>query len=273
MLAFQTVDSGWKAIFTTPSNLLSTCLGMTSTGYLINNIVLFMLWLGFDIYSVYSYIVDENNPFPKYFIYLTYLGNILLAVYLGFQACCSYLARQSEVPDSQESATPIFVSVTWFFGAAMPPLTLTIAILYWVLVYEPGGEIPVVTVLNHGGNVVVALYDLLCSSRPFYFAHFYASVLLGLLYALFSYIYYVDGGKDPDGNPYIYKSLDSSKPQAAGNLVALLAIIGIPVLYSLCYIIVAIRVYCANSSVEATASKGAAVAPKESEDEMKQLLS
>lgn len=245
-LDFELDDRTWKDVFRYPSRLVSGC-GFTPDVYSLNRTVLALLWIAAMIWSLVDWVYVSHLGIGYYYTKLTHLGNSWMAAYLSFAAFSTYQANYGSIPDGKGPETPWFVQVSWFLGAAVPALSATIAILYWVLVYD-GGAVRAVTVVQHGVNLAVAIYDLVTTSRPYHFAHVYVILLFATSYVAFTYIYYRLGGKYEDGvSPYIYKAVDwSSNPEGTGNLLGVIVIIGLPVLYSITYLIAAARVCCGN---------------------------
>lgn len=68
------------------------------------------------------------------------------------------------------------------------------------------------------------LLELLVILHPMYFLHVIHSLIAGIIYLIFSLIYYGAGGTDNYGNNYIYKILDWNKPGATSVIVILVAI-------------------------------------------------
>lgn len=62
----------------------------------------------------------------------------------------------------------------------------------------------------HAVNSIIMLLDIFISARPCYLLHFYQPLIAVFCYIIFSVIYWVAGGVDNDGNPYIYSILDWS---------------------------------------------------------------
>ncbi|GBP88031.1 Protein rolling stone [Eumeta japonica] len=71
---------------------------------------------------------------------------------------------------------------------------------------------PVLDVAVHAINSVLMLVELAVAAHPSRLAHFYHPLAFGLVYLLFGVIYYLAGGLDPSGNPYIYPVIDWTKP-------------------------------------------------------------
>lgn len=89
------------------------------------------------------------------------------------------------------------------------------------------GRTSILDVLIHGGNSVGMMIDLWIVAHPMYIFHFLYSLCVGLVYLIFTIIYYFAGGVDALGNRYIYHVIDWSRPVSATSVslgVAVLAI-------------------------------------------------
>ena len=82
-------------------------------------------------------------------------------------------------------------------------------------------ELDVYTIHLHGVNVILVLLDLIFSRVPYQFFHLFYPSLFTLAYVIFTLIYWAIGGTNPDGNNYIYSSLDYSRTLTFGFAVAL----------------------------------------------------
>lgn len=71
------------------------------------------------------------------------------------------------------------------------------------------------------------LVELLVVLHPMYFFHVIHSLVVGLIYLIFSLIYYGAGGTDNYGNNYIYKILDWNKPGSTMIIVILVVILAV----------------------------------------------
>ena len=92
--------------------------------------------------------------------------------------------------DGTGDATPWCVQDTWLLNSFVPVATLTVFLLYWVLVYN-GGPVSVLSVLMHGCNFLLIVVDFLLVRLPFYYSHVYMSMVFGVTYALFTPVYYL----------------------------------------------------------------------------------
>ena len=57
-------------------------------------------------------------------------------------------------------------------------------------------------------------------------------MLYSLTYLVWTIIYYVLGGTDNDGNPYIYSSLNWQNPQSSATLAFIIIMLAVPAIYT-----------------------------------------
>jgi phosphotransferase system glucose/maltose/N-acetylglucosamine-specific IIC component len=79
------------------------------------------------------------------------------------------------------------------------------------------------------------MIELLVASHPMYIFHFIYAIASGMVYLIFSIIYYAAGGVDAVGNNFIYHVLKWEKPGSASSVA-----IGIVVLAIFLHIITCI---------------------------------
>jgi len=91
-----------------------------------------------------------------------------------------------------------------------------------------GGPPEPISYFTHGVNFLVVIVDVYLSRQPYYLLHGIYFAILGIVYLLFTYVYYVSGGTDCSGRRYIYKSVDWNDPGSAGMLAAILVVVVVP---------------------------------------------
>lgn len=97
--------------------------------------------------------------------------------------------------------------------------------------------------LVHGMNSIAMLLELLVVLHPMYILHVIYSLLIGLIYLIFTLIYYAAGGTDKHGNSYIYKILNWDNPGATMIIVVGIIVLAV-ILHSSACIIQIVRVKC-----------------------------
>lgn len=220
----QFAEEHWKDIVGKPSfELLSPSV------YLISRVVMFVLWVAILVRTAYGEVVEGGRPIGAFYAYLTNISNTVLGIYLGLNVLVIYKANYDE---SASSETPLLVRVTWGIGALFPALSFLVAALFWILVYPTlNGPVNIWTVLNHGGNAVVALEELFWSRRELHPVQVYVFMLYGVTYSVFTYVYYQLGGTDGFGTRYIYAAVNWENPQSTATLLLAIVLIVCPVLY------------------------------------------
>ncbi|CRK87908.1 CLUMA_CG001695, isoform A [Clunio marinus] len=156
----------------------------------------------------------RNGTFAFWFIYLTNLGLIFCIVATTFAAIlATFYYRNPHRLESQSTSYKFL----WFWSNVAVTSALVITIVYWTLLFD--GRTDALDILIHGGNSAAMIIDLLIACHPMYIIHFIWPVGLGILYLIFTVIYYFAGGVDAQGNRYIYDVLDWSRTDALDILI------------------------------------------------------
>ena len=149
----------------------------------------------------------------------------------------------------------ILHKLIWIVNVIATPVAFVITVLYWVLLFDGGNDYWNVYV--HGLNSVAVVLDLGIGAKPWRLHHCYPAFIYGLGYILFSLFYYLGGGEDEYGNPYIYDVLDWRNP---GKTIGVVfgAILGFFLVYLLVYGLYRLRIFiyqeCACGSKNASAT-------------------
>ncbi|KAH9641737.1 hypothetical protein HF086_003863 [Spodoptera exigua] len=142
--------------------------------------------------------------FGHWFIYLTHWGFLLIVLTTGFGTAVSAYAFYKK-----PIGTLVFL-LTYVYKT--PANTVNFA---------PN---PVLDIMLHGVNSVVMLVELVCSAHPSRLMHVMQPLYFAGAYMLFSVIYFLAGGLDPWGNPFIYPVVDWSKPEQTMVVITLTAL-------------------------------------------------
>lgn len=183
---------------------------------------------------IYSMIDGFSNGL--YFIYLTNWGIMLCMVttMLGAILVCTWYLHPEfadRVKDSNEM--PIPFKIYWGMHVITLILSMGITIIYWSVLYNDLVQVTAVNILTHAFNSVLMFVDLWIVAYPVRLLHMFLPVCFGLVYAIFSVIYYAAGGVDPAGKHYIYPILDWDYPGKA-----ILTVIGVILLCCALYIFI-----------------------------------
>ena len=93
--------------------------------------------------------------------------------------------------------------MSWAVETVSSNLAMFVTVVYWtgvhpyVLHYKllRDDTDRVLNVFNHSFNTVLSVLDLVISARPVSVFHVYLPMIYGVLYSLFSYIYWHLGGR------------------------------------------------------------------------------
>ncbi|XP_078657447.1 protein rolling stone-like [Branchiostoma floridae x Branchiostoma belcheri] len=106
-----------------------------------------------------------------------------------------------------------------------------ITIAYWALLADSYGPS---SILFHAMNTVVIVIDVFVSGLPYRLLHLVYPSAFGFAYVVFTVIYWVAGGTDFFGRPWIYPVIDyGGNPAMAAGVAAGSVLVAIP----LCHVI------------------------------------
>nr|ACO10517.1 rolling stone [Caligus rogercresseyi] len=151
----------------------------------------------------------------------------------------NFYLRSKEAP----SRVPLWVRAKGALGNVAIVSAFTVTLLYWSLLYSFDGQGPTYTnIFIHGLNSVVCLIDLFVIERGISIYQVYQPIIFTLWYILFSLFYHLAGGKNHDGDPYIYPILDWRKPGVALT-VALIGAVAVTINHCLVFLFYKLRRY------------------------------
>lgn len=133
--------------------------------------------------------------------------------------------EQSYVKAKEEDDDLSFCNkVSWLIFTIASANSLVITVAYWSAVYS-GEEIDGLIVNQHILPAVFMLIEVTISNIPVRLLHFIYSHVFTSIYVLVTVIYWVAGGKDKDGNRYIYKMLNYQNHPGTAILAVFLILI------------------------------------------------
>ncbi|KAM3967879.1 protein rolling stone-like [Aphomia sociella] len=195
--------------------------------------LLFLTSLGIALSSIIIYSI--NGIFGYWFIYLTHWGLTSNVLATGFATAVSarcYIYG----PISTKYRIPWYMKTYWVLFNVATPVAFLITVFYWTVLYEAGIEEELnhgLDIAVHGLNSIVMFLLLVSSSQPSLVVHVCQPLLFALSYFFFSLIYYLAGGVNTKGLPYVYPVLNWQKP---GITIAVGCLTGV-LLLSLYYVI------------------------------------
>lgn len=107
-----------------------------------------------------------------------------------------------------------------------------VTLLYWILLFPIFGYTTVVDVHLHLVNALIILADLWLSRLPYWLQHFPYPLAYLCLYTVFAGIYWAAGGKNPDGEDFIYPWLDFDRPHVTVPIIFLVVFVIFPLVHA-----------------------------------------
>lgn len=136
---------------------------------------------------------------------------------------------------------------SWVLFTISANVAFAVTALYWGVVHTPEAPLDASTVNAHAVNSILVLIDILMSSTPVRILHMIYPMIYICTYAIFSVIYWAEGGTNPDGHPYIYAALDyENHPKNASVMVVLFVFAAIPVSQFIVYGLYRFRTWLMN---------------------------
>lgn len=162
------------------------------------------------------------------------------------------LERAQNVRENADSSTRVhqadysqtwYHKVAWFFYEIAVNNSILVTIVYWSFLYT-GFKIREIDVAFHLLNSVLMLTETCLSAVPVRLLHVVYAELYGILYTIFTVMYWLNGGTNTEGYNYIYPIIDyEAKPYAAVVLIIIYALVGLPASQLLTFGLFKLRCY------------------------------
>ncbi|KAK3595184.1 hypothetical protein CHS0354_002790 [Potamilus streckersoni] len=118
-----------------------------------------------------------------------------------------------------------------------------VAILFWTLAYD-GSGVNLINLTTHGVNAIFVILDTFITRTPVRLIHLYHCTLYGLLYGIFSAVYWKFGGTNHKNEPFIYKVLDFSlSVKVAISYIFAVAFIVAPMIHCMFFFLYRFRLF------------------------------
>lgn len=75
-------------------------------------------------------------------------------------------------------------------------MAIVITVIYWAILFDENHVVNSVNIMTHATNSILMFLDMMIVSHPYRLLHVIQPILLGVVYAIFSVIYYFAGGVD-----------------------------------------------------------------------------
>jgi len=206
-----------------------------------NKSVLFLIFRWFlaaYFFGCVSYAWTNNiidGTFGYWFIYMTNWGISICTISTIYAAILTTLHHFQKIDLTTESRS---YKILWWLSNVSTVLAFKITIVYWALLFNgewifrrlwnlrnlsiliAKGETSIIDVWIHAGNSLGMLLEIIVARYTYRAFHFVYPILVGLIYLIFTLIYYYAGGVDSKGNNYIYSILNwGEKPLSAAIVV------------------------------------------------------
>ncbi len=120
---------------------------------------------------------------------------------------------------------------------------LVFLLLYYICL-TAGEGIDHINFNTHAINSIYTVINLFITRIPIRVLHFYQTIIYAIIYVIFSVIYDVTGGTDPEGERYIYKLLDwTSDLEKAALYSGMIGLVGMPVMWIIVHVIYKLRLF------------------------------
>ncbi|CAB3241032.1 unnamed protein product [Arctia plantaginis] len=195
-------------------------------------------------------LIENANPY--WLLYLTSWGMLLVAAMMmsGIIVSFAFVCRKP----TETSVLPWYVSLYWGIFNVTVTMSATINALYWLLLHNPALQNEMgmrdfwLNIATHAFTSCIVVAELLISRTPIRLGHIYQPLCFGVLYGLFTIIYYIAGGTDINGNEFIYDVLNWQYPKRS-SILLISSVAFLIILYFLLWSLALIRDKCSMALV------------------------
>ncbi|KAH9505482.1 hypothetical protein Btru_057429 [Bulinus truncatus] len=125
---------------------------------------------------------------------------------------------------------PVYVKVMWLLYIMSVTGSVMVCVWYWTSVHK-GREITAIRFNTHGVAALYIILNMAVTCIPLRVLHFVYPVTFGVIYTLFSAVYYSLDGTSQSGDRCIYSVLDWSKPGRTLLISSLSNFVFIPIVH------------------------------------------
>lgn len=201
--------SKWQAFVTSQWQIATeadTCFFVYRTFHLVAFITIALVYASLSYKSL-----EISLRALAYFTMWSYIVCVLNSFY-AFMCVTTYkFCRKSEVRlgCSDEGQLSVMLKIYWVLNNIALDTAFATTILYFIgKTFSCKVQHPVYADAAHFWNSILMLMDLFVAQVPIRLVHVYVSVLFGVGYTVFTYVYYYCGGLSIRGTHNIYPLLD-----------------------------------------------------------------
>uniref|UniRef100_T1J7W5 Uncharacterized protein n=1 Tax=Strigamia maritima TaxID=126957 RepID=T1J7W5_STRMM len=140
----------------------------------------------------------------EFYIDLSNWGLILLTISFNFKAYVVLKYFHFLTSDVELTSQPVSFILLLFFNNLSNATAFGVSFIYWVVLYRGPPILGIFRINVCVMNSVISLLDVFLSEIPVHFAHFYQPLLVGLAYAIFTYMYHISGGSNLNADTWVY---------------------------------------------------------------------
>ncbi|XP_059150216.1 protein rolling stone-like [Physella acuta] len=157
--------------------------------------------------------LDSDVSVAKWFIYLSNWVYLMIAIetILELAVVVGVVYGRADGTTTSCTKLPRYVQVMWLLYTMCVTGAMMVCLWYWTTVYK-GKELTAIRFNTHAVVAIYVILNMAVTKVPLRLLHFIYPVAFGVIYTLFSAIYYCMDGTNQNGDRYIYSILDWSKP-------------------------------------------------------------
>ncbi|XP_055683041.1 protein rolling stone [Lutzomyia longipalpis] len=160
-----------------------------------------------------------EHHYAKWWIYLTHWALLACTLQAWLAA---WIVTQGMMVDRDDfeiqrlAKTRITHRMYWVLYTIATVYSFIVTICYWTIVHDPEiNKLDAVNLMVHVLNSVLMLIDLAIVGQPIRLSHAYWTTGIGVIYAIFTGIYFLAGGTNRRNLESIYPLLDWRRPGKA----------------------------------------------------------
>ncbi|XP_062130322.1 protein rolling stone isoform X1 [Drosophila sulfurigaster albostrigata] len=158
----------------------------------------------------------------KFFIYMTNWGFGLITITMLISAVMVTRwhydlqnVRSLVNEAGQKGRTTWGLKIYWWLYNMSLLLALIISTIYWIFLngrMNKPARFPAISAITHALNSIFILIDFMVVAFPLRLLHMVQTMVLAIVFFLFTLIYHLYGGTDEFNNHYVYPILDWNNP-------------------------------------------------------------
>ena len=134
-----------------------------------------------------------------------------------------------------------------------------------------GKTLTAIDIEMHLINSIYVIINVCVTGMPVRLLHVWFSVLFALVYSLFSLFYFLAGGTNHNGNPYIYPAIDWRNAGSTALYCVIVTFVEVPVIQSVLFGLHKLKVTCSRRCCSAENSAERKWSPNQTQENEKKI--